>query len=444
MNRSAVLALTAAIFAGSLPGLTFAEPPAGLRESVSGKYAAAFVEAMNAGTVEAIRGYEEAYAGKERRERSGIDARVARLKSLRDEWGALTMQRVMSMDSQSVVLIVKAANGEEMAFEFETSSAEPGKLNGVKISPASEVTDAVALTAESRQEIVESACKALLDGYVYPKVAEQMATAAREKLAAGGYDSLRDEAGLARELTKDFRAVSHDGHLGLRPAPKQQSVMHEAFGDEDRLRRENYMFRKAEVMAGNIGYLRLDGFIEGVEAEKAAAAAMNFVANTDAIIFDMRYNGGGSPEMIRFLTSYLFADKTHLNDMVDRNGNVVEEYWTLESVPGARLAPGIPVYVLTSNRTFSGAEEFSYNLQKLGRGTIVGETTGGGAHPVRMERVTDTIAIRVPIMRACNPISKTNWEGTGVKPEVAVPADRALDEAVELAKKELAERRAAK
>jgi C-terminal processing protease CtpA/Prc len=218
--------------------------------------------------------------------------------------------------------------------------------------------------------------------------------------------------------------------------------MHSAFGDGDQMRRSNYQFKKVEILPGNIGYVRLDGFLEGSEAEKAAAAAMNFVARCDAVIFDLRQNGGGSPEMIRFITSYLFDRRTHLNDMVDRDGKVVEEYWTLDSVPGDRLAADAPVYVLTSKRTFSGAEEFSYNLKHLKRGTIVGETTGGGAHPVRMERITDRVAIGVPFMRACNPISKTNWEGTGVAPDIAVPADKALDEAVAAATTTLRDKRA--
>lgn len=132
--------------------------------------------------------------------------------------------------------------------------------------------------------------------------------------------------------------------------------------------------------------------------------------------------GGGDPEAIRFITSYLFDEPVHLNDMVDRGGKVVEEFWTLKVVPGKRLKSRIPVIVLTSKYTFSGAEEFSYNLKNLKRATIVGETTGGGAHPVEDVRLSERIVIGVPYMRARNPISQTNWEGTGVAPDIAVPA----------------------
>ena len=154
----------------------------------------------------------------------------------------------------------------------------------------------------------------------------------------------------------------------------------------------------------------------------------------------MRHNGGGSPEMIRYITSWLFDSPTHLNSMIDRNGEVVEEYWTLDDIPGERFADDLPVYVLTSSRTFSGAEEFSYNLKNLKRGIIVGETTGGGAHPVMGKRVNDRVVVRVPYMRANNPISKTNWEGTGVEPDVKCKADEALDTAIELAKQAIERR----
>jgi C-terminal processing protease CtpA/Prc len=163
-----------------------------------------------------------------------------------------------------------------------------------------------------------------------------------------------------------------------------------------------------------------------------AAAAMNFLAGTRAIIFDLRANGGGDPAMVALLSSYLFAEPTHLNDLWERKTGTTQQFWTLPYVPGRRM-DGKPVYVLTSHRTFSGAEEFAYNLKNLKRATIVGEVTGGGAHPVSPHRIDDHFVIGVPFARAVNPISKTNWEGTGVEPDVKVAAADALDTAVKLA-----------
>jgi C-terminal processing protease CtpA/Prc len=159
---------------------------------------------------------------------------------------------------------------------------------------------------------------------------------------------------------------------------------------------------------------------------------MGFLAHADAIIYDLRGNGGGSPAMIALLATYLFEKPTHLNDIYDRKEDTTTQYWTLSYVSGD-LIPKKPVYVLTSKRTFSGAEEFSYDLQNLSRATIVGETTGGGAHPVGGHPIGDHFVIGVPFARAINPVTKTNWEGTGVQPDVKVSASDALDTAVKLA-----------
>jgi C-terminal processing protease CtpA/Prc len=135
--------------------------------------------------------------------------------------------------------------------------------------------------------------------------------------------------------------------------------------------------------------------------------------------------------MVAHVTSFLFSKKTHLNNLWTRRTNETREFWTRD-VPGNRLGDDKPVFVLTSKRTFSGAEEFSYNLKNLKRATIVGETTGGGAHPVSGHKIDEHFTIGVPFARAINPISKTNWEGTGVAPDVKVPASEALATAQKL------------
>ena len=163
---------------------------------------------------------------------------------------------------------------------------------------------------------------------------------------------------------------------------------------------------------------------------------MNFLGNVDAIIFDLRDNGGGDPKMVALISTYLFDQPTHLNDIYNRKEDATTQFWTLPYVPGKRLA-GKPVFVLTSKYTFSAAEEFAYNLKNLKRGTIIGETTGGGAHPVSGQRIDDHFMIGVPSGRAVNPISKTNWEGTGVEPDIKVPANQALEVAKEKALEEI-------
>jgi C-terminal processing protease CtpA/Prc len=159
---------------------------------------------------------------------------------------------------------------------------------------------------------------------------------------------------------------------------------------------------------------------------------MNFLSHVDAIIFDLRENGGGDPKMVALISTYLLDKPTNLNDLYNRKEDQSTQYWTLPYVPGSRLAD-TPAFVLTSQNTFSGAEEFSYNLKNLKRAMLVGETTGGGAHPVDGHRIDDHFMIGVPFARAINPVSKTNWEGTGVTPDVPAKASEALEVAEKLA-----------
>jgi C-terminal processing protease CtpA/Prc len=203
------------------------------------------------------------------------------------------------------------------------------------------------------------------------------------------------------------------------------------------MERTNCAFKRVEILSRNIGYLKFNGFGDPTVCGATVVAAMTFLAHVDAIIFDLRENGGGDPRMVAMISSYLFDKPTHLNDLYNRKDDFTTQYWTLPYVPGTTLADK-PAFVLTSKSTFSGAEEFTYNLKNLKRATIVGETTGGGAHPVSGHRIDDHFMIGVPYARAVNPISRTNWEGTGVEPDVAVKASEALEKAEELASSKLA------
>jgi hypothetical protein len=216
----------------------------------------------------------------------------------------------------------------------------------------------------------------------------------------------------------------------------------------DRLRRltldreRNFGFEKVERLAGNVGYVELVTFAGPWDAQATAVAAMALLAHTDAVIFDLRANGGGSPGMVQFLCSYLFDERTHLNSLYFREGDRTQEFWT-HDVPGTKL-PDVPVFVLTSARTFSAAEEFSYNLRTRSRATLVGETTRGGANPGGLFPIDAQFEIVIPTGRAINPVTGGNWEGIGVEPHVSVAADSALEAALELARPAAAAHRALK
>ena len=290
------------------------------------------------------------------------------------------------------------------------------------------------IDAATRTQVIDAMLKRLNDSYVFPDVAKKMEQSIRERVDKKEYDQITSSKELAKKLTDDLQAVSKDKHLRVRYSHRaipERGPQREPTAEEREQRRRdltwaNHGFSKVERLQGNIGYLEFFNFMDEELGADTVAAAMNFITNTDALIIDMRQNGGGNPEMVALVCSYLFGpEPVHLNDLYWREGNRTQEFWTRKEVAGKRYL-NKDVYVLTSKRTFSGAEEFTYNLKNLKRATIVGETTGGGAHPGGGFRISEHFGMFVPTGRAINPITKTNWEGTGVTPDISVPADQAL------------------
>ena len=307
--------------------------------------------------------------------------------------------------------------------------------------PAPPIDDA------ERKAVIDGVLEKVTKNYVFPDVAKKMEEAIRERQAKKEYDAIATGAELAETLTKHLREVCKDKHLGVRysPAPLPTDTGRRPTEEELKKRKEhlalrNYGFKKVERLGtSGVGLLEFEVFMQPDEIGDTAAAAMSFLANSEAVIVDLRKNGGGSPEGVILLCSFFFDEPVHLNSIYDRTSDTTRDYWSHPVVPGKKLV-GKDVYVLTSSRTFSGAEEFTYNMQSQKRATTVGETTGGGAHPTRGFRVTDHFAVGVPFARSINPVTRTNWEGTGVTPDVAVPADHALHTAHLLALKKAAEK----
>lgn len=291
------------------------------------------------------------------------------------------------------------------------------------------------LDTATRMEVVEDVLRRLQASYVFPEAAQQMEQAIRARIQRQEYDGIASADELAQTLTTHLRLVRPDNHLRVRysaeplpirsgngaPQTPQEVEEYERYG-----RTTNFGFKRVEQLDGNIGYLRLDAFFEASLGGDTATAAMSFLAHTDALIVDVRFNGGGDPAMVALLTSYLFgSDPVHLNDFYGRLDNSIRQSWTYPYVPGKRYV-GKPVYILTAKRTGSGAEEFAYNLKHLKRAILVGETTHGAANPGGFERINDHFEVFIPTGRPINAVTKTNWEGTGVRPDVDVPAETAL------------------
>jgi len=299
-------------------------------------------------------------------------------------------------------------------------------------SAAGQQPAADTIDAGTRQQVIDGAIEHMRRAYIFADVAEKMAEALRAHVARQAYEDITNPRAFAGALTKHLQEVSRDKHLRViydpagfpqRSGPPSEGERAQRLASE---RRRNFGFRAVERLDGNVGYIELIGFSGSEEVSEAAVPAMNFVANTDALLFDVRRNGGGSPLTIGLISSYLFDRVVHLNDFYVRETDTTRQFFTKPDVQGRRYGESKPVFVLTSSRTFSAAEEFTYNLKHLERATIVGEATGGGAHPGGVRRITERFGIWLPNGRAINPITKTNWEGTGVEPDIKVDADHAL------------------
>jgi hypothetical protein len=293
-----------------------------------------------------------------------------------------------------------------------------------------------ALTAELRRAVVRDVAHLAVEKYVYPDRGREIGTELLAKLDRGGYDGIDEPGALALALTDDLHALSKDRHWSVGYVPQRAPERVAQKGQDDQAqrarwlalaRRRNFGFERVERLRGNVGYIDLREFARGEYAGDTAVAAMGLVANCDALIFDLRQNHGGNPSMVQLLTSYLFEpEPRHINTFYRRPSDDTQQFWTFAHLPGRRLLE-VPVYVLTSKATGSAAEEFAYNLKHMDRATLVGETTLGTAHPVRVETVQDHFQVRLPYGRPINPITGENWEGTGVEPHLAVPQEEALE-----------------
>lgn len=295
-------------------------------------------------------------------------------------------------------------------------------------------------TEKYKEQTIQILSQLMNDYYVFPEVAKLTEEHLMAQLNEGYFDQFTDDETFAKALTESVQSVNKDKHMRIRvnrpyvaEANSPERMIEERLDRIDRTRRYNSGFNTVKVLDGNVGYLDLRGFA-GLGSGKAVADAyMKLMSNCDAIIIDLSKNGGGNPDMVQYLCSYFFDKELLLNSLYWREGDRTQEFWTLDEVGGIKM-PDVPLFVITSSRTFSGAEEFSYNMQTQKRATLIGQTSGGGANPGGTMRINDNLSVFIPTGKAINPITKTNWEGVGVIPEVETTVEGTIDKAHELAK----------
>ncbi|MFX0006400.1 MAG: S41 family peptidase [Promethearchaeota archaeon] len=313
-------------------------------------------------------------------------------------------------------------------------------------------TDKFSLDDNTIEDIVKELCKKIEKYYVFPNIAMKITQSLLDNLEDGSYYGNTDPVNFERLLSKDLVEVSNDLHFYFEYDPNMaQNLIKEANEKKGQIEDDfleykmglkseqyrNFHILKAERLPGNFGYIKLNDFPPAEFAGETIIGALQFLANTNALIFDIRNNGGGYPSMVALIISYLLEPNPQLlTSIYERKEDKVFQNWTLPYVPG-KIFPKKPVYVLTSRRSASGAEEFAYALKMQKRALIIGETTRGAANPVEVFPILDKFVIWLPIGTPTNSISKDNWEGIGVSPDFDVPQEKALEKAHMLAFDEL-------
>jgi hypothetical protein len=344
------------------------------------------------------------------------------------------------------------APGDAELNSFQSNLAVQSRGNGIpqpqaQLPKTQDAASAMIRTADDdmkldtaeRQRVIERTIGNLKKYYVDTDVAQKTADALLAHEKSGEDDTATDGGAFADLLTRQMRDVSHDMHLELvySKAPLPQHPAEPTPEDLARYRKsmeqQECMFEKVEILPRNIGYLKLNFFADTSVCQSTATAAMASLNHADAIIFDLRDNTGGFPSMVALIAGYLFDHPEYLYNPREAP---TPQSWTQSPVPGNRLADK-PVYVLTSARTTSGAEQFCYNLKMLKRATLVGETTHGSAHAGVWHRIDDHFGMGITEAKTINPYSKTDWEGTGVEPDIKVKAADALEAAKKLAQRKL-------
>jgi C-terminal processing protease CtpA/Prc len=303
----------------------------------------------------------------------------------------------------------------------------------------------------SKNAVIQTLTQELNGKYVFPEVAKKLEKMLRKHQKNGDYDGIASSQQFARTLTEQLQLETHDKHLSVdfseeqippenpnaKPDPEQAKK--EAEDELQFMKAVNYGVERVARLPGNVGYLELGGFGTTELVGHAIAAAMTLLNASDALIIDLRKNGGGSPTTVALLASYFNPPETHFTDIYQRKNNTTTQIWSNAYTAGPRYDSAKKVYVLTSKRSFSAAEDFAYTMQSLQRSTTIGEVSGGGAHPGEVSRLHAHFSAFIPFGRSVNSITKTNWEGVGVIPEIKVSAEDALNVAQETALKQLLE-----
>ncbi len=297
------------------------------------------------------------------------------------------------------------------------------------------------LSEAYKKETIDKLSVLMLDLYIYPDIAKKTSEHLYKQYEAGYFDKFKDNETFATVLTESVQSVNKDKHMRIMsnapyiaPQNTLEAKSAHRMGQINNYRSINHGFKELKMLEGNVAYLDLRMFAPMERAKEMTDAYMRMLSLSDAVIIDLTQNGGGDPSMVQYLCSYFFDKKIHLNSLYYREGDRTEEFWILEKVGGKKLVD-IPLFIMIGDETFSGAEEFSYNMQTQKRATLIGQTSAGAANPGGTRGINEHLSVFIPTGRAINPITNTSWEGVGVQPEILTNKEETFDQALILAQK---------
>jgi len=295
----------------------------------------------------------------------------------------------------------------------------------------------VVMTPELTKVVIDTLSKALIASYVFTDKAQVMSKYLHGQLAKGAYRNIKDPQAFAEQISADLQTACPDLHMGFRfnpqlaqmgPPPTRGPDPHMDSLQNAAMEERNFMFTAVQILPGNVGYVKFNGFVDPTpSAIQTVTAAFRFVQHAKALMIDLRENHGGSPAMVKQVASYFFAEKTRVNDIIIPNKRDTSKGWTDPTATDG-LFLRMPMYILTSSGTVSAAEDLTYLMQATKRGTIVGEKTAGGSHPVGPVFLGHGFVAGIPFAHTYNIHTGTEWEGVGVIPDIALKADASLDE----------------
>ena len=311
-------------------------------------------------------------------------------------------------------------------------------LIGILSSLLTDAQERTTFSNGEKKDLIEEASKLLNEYYVFPEIAKKVEKHLNYQLENGVFFDILSQQEFAEKLTSEMQYVSKDKHMrcfyrsGSIKSSRKKNIPDVESDYKNLINGKHFGFIRAGMLENNIGVLDIYNFPGSKYAEKSVDEAMKIVSSSKALIIDLRRNSGGNPDLIRYICSYFFDKPTHINSIYWRSTNETVDFITLEKVGGIKMV-NIPIYILTSSFTFSGGEECAYNFKTQKRGILIGEVTGGGANPGDIFPLNDEFDVFIPTGRAINPITKTNWEGVGVKPDIKADAIKAFELALKMA-----------